>query len=147
MLKLLLFLHLLGAAVWVGGHLVLALTILPRALRLRDPALVRDFEDRYERLGIPALVLQALSGLWLAYRWVPDVDAWFGFGSTPATLVFVKLVLLASTLALALHARLRIVPRLSVERLPVLALHVVLVTVIGVAFVYVGLAFRMGGLF
>jgi putative copper export protein len=146
-LKLILFLHLLGAAVWVGGHLVLALTILPQALRLRDPAPVHAFEDRYERLGVPALVLQVLTGVWLAYRWLPDVGAWFGFGSTPATVIFVKLVLLALTLALALHARLRIVPRLSAQTLPVLAVHVVLVTAIGVVLVYAGLAFRTGGLF
>ncbi|MBK7271345.1 MAG: hypothetical protein IPI07_18095 [Flavobacteriales bacterium] len=36
MVFLVLVLHLLGAAVWVGGHLVLSLTVLPGALRDRD---------------------------------------------------------------------------------------------------------------
>ncbi|MBF3283866.1 copper transporter, partial [Pseudomonas aeruginosa] len=54
-MRTLLFLHLLGAAIWVGGHLVLALGILPGALRRRDPQAIRAFEQVYERIGIPAL--------------------------------------------------------------------------------------------
>ncbi|MEV1968220.1 hypothetical protein ABZR56_17340, partial [Pseudomonas aeruginosa] len=42
-------------AIWVGGHLVLALGILPGALRRRDPQAIRAFEQVYERIGIPAL--------------------------------------------------------------------------------------------
>jgi len=39
--RLLVALHLLGAAVWVGGHLVLSISVLPRALRARDPGIIR----------------------------------------------------------------------------------------------------------
>lgn len=46
-MRTLLFLHLLGAAIWVGGHLVLALGILPGALRRRDPQ-VRESEINQE---------------------------------------------------------------------------------------------------
>ncbi|TDO16827.1 MULTISPECIES: hypothetical protein [Halomonas] len=38
MIAMLLLLHLLGATVWTGGHLVLAATILPRVLKGRDVA-------------------------------------------------------------------------------------------------------------
>lgn len=76
-MRTLLFLHLLGAAIWVGGHLVLALGILPGALRRRDPQAIRAFEQVYERIGIPALLLQVVSGLWLASLWLP-FDHWFG---------------------------------------------------------------------
>ncbi|MBI2492153.1 MAG: copper transporter, partial [Candidatus Rokubacteria bacterium] len=69
--RLLVTLHLLGAAVWVGGHLVLSLSVLPRALRTRDPAIIRDFESAFERVGLPALLVQVLTGLWLALHWVP----------------------------------------------------------------------------
>ncbi len=31
-----LLLHILGATIWTGGHLVLAVTILPRVLRERS---------------------------------------------------------------------------------------------------------------
>ncbi|WP_257791643.1 hypothetical protein [Solilutibacter oculi] len=40
-------LHLLGASVWVGGHLVLALGVLPGVLRQRDVAMLLAFESRY----------------------------------------------------------------------------------------------------
>ena len=56
------------------------------------------------------------------------------------------IILLVLTLALALHARLRIIPRLSPERLPTLALHIVLVTILAVLFVVVGVGFRTGGI-
>ena len=54
--RLLVLLHLLGAAVWVGGHLVLSLTVLPRALRAGDPRILLDFESGYERLGIESVM-------------------------------------------------------------------------------------------
>ncbi len=140
-------LHVLGATIWTGGHLVLAITVLPRALRAKDPSIVQQFEEGYERLGIPALVLQLLTGVWLAYRLLPDPAAWFAFETPAAKHIFAKLVLLVLTLALALHARLRVIPRLSPERLPTLALHIVLVTVLAVLFVVVGVGIRTGGIF
>jgi uncharacterized membrane protein len=46
---LLLTLHVLGACVWAGGHLVLATTVLPRALVRRDARILRAFEEPFER--------------------------------------------------------------------------------------------------
>ncbi|MGH7874191.1 MAG: hypothetical protein ACREQO_18470, partial [Candidatus Binatia bacterium] len=66
--RILVALHLIGASVWIGGHLVLAATILPRALRHRAPTIILDFEKGFERIGLPALVLQVVTGLLLAYR-------------------------------------------------------------------------------
>ena len=68
-----LFLHILAATVWTGGHLVLAIAILPRVLRERSPAKLLEFESAYERVGIPALVVQVATGLWLAHRMVPEL--------------------------------------------------------------------------
>jgi hypothetical protein len=59
----------------------------------------------------------------------------------------VKLILLAATIALALHARLRLIPGLTTARLPLLAWHIAGVTVFSVLFVAVGSAFRTGGFF
>lgn len=71
--RLLVALHLLGAAVWVGGHLVLSISVLPRALRARDPGIIREFESGFERLGIPALLVQVVTGLGpCAWRWQED---------------------------------------------------------------------------
>lgn len=142
--RLLVTFHLLGAAVWVGGHLVLSVSVLPRALRARNPEIVRDFESGFERLGIPALLVQVVTGLWLAGHWAPDVTHW-SYPSTPGgKLVLGKLVLLAATMALAVHARLRVIPGLDAAGLRVLAYHVVAVTLLAVALLVLGVAIRTG---
>jgi len=139
--------HLLGASIWIGGHLVLSLAVLPRALRARDASIVRDFEAGFERVGIPALLVQVVTGLWLAHHWLPDVGAWFAGGSPQARLVATKLALLAATVALAAHARLRIIPRLDATTLRPLAWHIAAVTLISIAFLVAGVGIRTGGLF
>ena len=98
-------LHILGATVWAGGHLVLAVTILPDALRQHRAATVSEFEQRFERIGLPALAVQIVTGLWLAERLLGSPDHWFE-GNPVARTVQVKLGLLAVTVGLAVHASL-----------------------------------------
>ena len=143
--RLLVILHLLGATVWVGGHLVLSLVVLPRALRARDASVVAEFESGYERIGLPALLLQVITGVWLALHWVPDIRTWLAPASLHGWLVLVKLGLLAATLALAAHARFRLVPTLDAGALSTLAFHIVGVTLLGVAMLITGVAIRTGG--
>lgn len=147
MFRLILTLHLLGAAVWTGGHLVLALVVLPPALRRRDPSPVKAFEAGYERWGVPALLAQIATGLWLAHRYLPDPRGWLSFATPLQAHVATKLLLLAATLALGLHARLRLVPRLDATRLGALAVHIAAITLLAVGFVVVGAGFRTGGAF
>ncbi|MBX2974092.1 MAG: CopD family protein [Flavobacteriales bacterium] len=144
MFRLILVLHLLGAAIWVGGHLVLLLTILPKALRERDPAPILRFEHGYERIGIPALLVQAVTGIWLAARYVPGLWPAFTFGDPLRSAVAIKLLLLLGTILTGLHARLRIIPRLTPDRMPLLAAHVTLVTLLAVAMLYMGAFIRTG---
>ena len=106
---------------------------------------VRQFEQLYERVGIPALLVQIVSGLWLASLWLPH-GQWFD-SSPMAHLVQAKLVLLGFTALLGAHARLALIPKLDAQRLPQLGLHIVLITLTAVAFVWVGSGFRFGGLF
>jgi putative copper export protein len=140
---LLLVLHVLGATVWVGGHLLLALTVLPGAWRARDPAPIRAFESRYERIGLPALVVQVATGAWLAWRLVPDPSAWLDAG--PGRAVALKLALLLGTVALAAHARLRLIPALGPDTVRALGVHIVAVTALGVAMLVAGVLIRFGG--
>jgi putative copper export protein len=142
-----LLIHVLAATVWAGGHLVLALAVLPKVLRRRDSEALLRFESDYEPVGLAALVIQVATGLWLAYRMVPDVGEWFAFEHPVARLIGVKLLLLAATVLLAADARLRILPRLSASRLTALAWHIVPVTVIAVLLVFVGVSFRTGWLY
>ncbi len=139
-----LLLHILGATIWTGGHLVLAAAILPRVLREKSVTELLHFESAYERIGMPALIVQVLTGLWLAHRMVPDVSQWLGFDNPASRLIGAKLILLALTAAFAVDARLRVIPRLSPESLPSLAWHIIPVTVISVLFVIAGVSFRTG---
>ncbi len=145
MFSLLLLFHVLGACIWAGGHLVLCLAVLPRALRARDPRIVADFERGFEKLGIPALVVQVLTGPMLALHYLPNMADWFRFQSVIADHVFAKLALLTLTVLLAAHARLRVLPQLDESRLHALAWHIVPVTVIAVLMVILGVGLRTGG--
>lgn len=144
MYKYVLVIHILAATVWTGGHLVLALAFLPRIVRERSVEGLLAFESAYEKWGMSALIIQILSGLWLAHVRLPDISAWFGGESFVARLILLKLTLLGLTLAVAMDARLRVIPRLSAETLPAMALRVRLITLLGVAFVIVGTTFRTG---
>lgn len=144
MYKYVLVIHILAATVWTGGHLVLALALLPKILRDRSVENLLAFESAYERWGMSALVIQVISGLWLAYIRLPDISQWFTAGSFSARLIQLKLLLLALTLTVAMDARLRVIPRLSAETLPSMALRIRLITLLGVGFVIVGTTFRTG---
>lgn len=137
-------LHILGATIWAGGHLILAVTILPEALRERRAATVSEFEQRFERIGLPALAVQIVTGLWLAERLLGSPDHWFDDNSVART-VQVKLGLLAVTDGLAVHARFRVIPKLSDATLPTLAWHIRIVTLAAVLFVLAGASIRFGG--
>jgi putative copper export protein len=147
LIEYVIMLHVLGAAVWTGGHLVLTLGFLPKALRERDPEPIRFFESRYERIGIPALLIQVVTGVVLAFHYLPSFSSWFTLDNHLSTHIVVKLALLLGTLGLALHARLRLIPNLAEDNLRYLAGHIVAVTVLSVLFVLVGVGVRTGGLF
>lgn len=144
MYGILILLHILGATVWTGGHLILAFTILPRVLRERSPAELLRFESAYERIGLPALIIQVVTGLMLAYHLVPDPTRWVDLSDVTGRLIGVKLLLLATTVCFALNARLRVIPNLSEAKLVSMAWHIIPVTLISVLFVMVGASFRTG---
>jgi putative copper export protein len=141
--KILLILHTLGACVWVGGHLILAVTILPKALKLKDPEIVSTFESMFERIGIPSLIIQVVTGLRLAMIFMPIRD-WFDFSNSISTLISIKIILLLSTVMLAVHARFFIIPKLDADKLSMLGWHIAGVTIIAVLMLLTGLSFRIG---
>ncbi len=143
----LVFLHILAATVWTGGHLVLATVVLPKVLRERSPEMLHSFESAYERIGIPALIVQVVTGFWLAYQLVPDVGQWFDFDNPLSRPIAAKIALLIITILFALDARLRLIPNLSRDNLNAMPWHIVPVTIISVLFVFVGVAFRTGWLY
>ena len=142
-----LLLHVLGATVWTGGHLILACTVLPRVLREQDVDGLLKFESAYERIGMPALLVQVITGFWMAMQLQPDYGQWLAFGDPVTRLIGIKLFLLLLTVLLALDARFRVIPRLHQPgKLTDMAWHIVPVTLIGIGFVVTGVSLRTGWL-
>jgi putative copper export protein len=136
--------HALAATVWTGGHLVLDLGVLPQALRQRRAAPIRSFEETFEPLGLTALAIQVVTGLWMAWIYLPGGAGLFDPSNPIGMLVGTKLLLLAVTAALALHARLRLIPTLTDDSLSGLAWHIRAITALAIAFVVVGALIRLG---
>ncbi|CAM4145560.1 CopD family protein [Psychrobacter arenosus] len=144
MLNHVLIAHLLGATIWTGGHLILTLAVLPKVLISRNIETLHQFEQQFEKVGMPALILQIGTGLWMAQRLLPDWHSWFALDNDISKLIAIKLVLLLTTVLVALHARFRVIPTLREQTLNWFAVHIVTVTLLAVSFVVVGSLFRTG---
>ena len=147
MYGILLLLHILAATIWTGGHIVLSVVVLPKVLREKSPETLLVFESVYEKIGMPALIVQVVTGIMLAYRMVPDFAQWFNVSNPIAHPIMAKLGLLALTVVFAVDARFRVIPNLSPATLKVMAWHIIPVTVFSVLFVVVGVSFRTGWLY
>ena len=143
---LLLIAHLLSAAVWVGGHLILSVSFLPEALRKKDPKIILLFEEKYGRIGLPSLAILIITGIWMAYDYNATIDTWFSFSSPRESVVSTKLALLLLTFAFAINAQTRVIPKLSPKNLNVMAFHIISVTTIGVIMLILGSTVRYGGI-
>ena len=143
---LLLVIHVLGATIWTGGHLILVLGFLPEALRQKDIDIVRQFETRFEPIGLAALGAQIITGFWLGWLYLPNWSSWLDYHSLIARDILLKLGLLILTLILALDARLRLIPKKGSNKLFDLAAHIVGVSILAVLFVIVGVGLRLGGI-
>ncbi|WP_367111403.1 CopD family protein [uncultured Psychrobacter sp.] len=144
MLNYILIAHLLGATIWTGGHLILALVILPKALASRNVEVLLQFEEPFEKIGMPALGIQIITGLWMAYQLLPNISMWFTLDNDLSVLISLKLLLLLLTFLVALHARFYMIPKLSADTLKAFSVNITLVTSFSVAFVIVGTLFRTG---
>lgn len=142
-MKWLVFFHVLGATIWVGGHLIVCFRHLPAALLEKNPNIITSFEEKFEILGIPALIVQVITGIWMAILYKIE---WFSFKNSIETIVSLKLILLLITVGLAIHARLFLIPKLRKETLGLLAIHIISVTLIAVIMVYLGISVRFGGI-
>ena len=140
-MKWLILLHVLGATIWVGGHLILSIGFLPKALKEQNTNIILDFEKQYERIGIPALLIQVITGISMALIYVP-FNEWGSLATSHHAYLWTKFGLLAATVALAIRVRFFILPKLTPETLPLLAFHIVLVTVFALFFMITGLSFR-----
>ena len=140
--KVVVFLHILAATVWVGGHLVLTLGFLPQALRKNDFDIIHGFESKYEPIGMPSLLILVVTGIYMATVYAPNFFQ-FDLDDHFTRHIALKFILLFFTVSLAIHARFFLIPK---KKLIPLAYHIVLVTLISIAFVLVGFSARSGGI-
>lgn len=144
--QILLILHLLAATIWVGGHLFLSIRFLPEAFKTKDVSIIQNFKDKFEPIGMPALIISILTGILMAYDYGVPFTKWFSFSNGIEKVVSLKLILLFITLALAVNAQLFLFPKLTSKNLPKAALQIILVTLIGVTMLILGSLIRIGGL-
>ncbi|MEM7418395.1 MAG: copper resistance protein CopD [Pseudomonadota bacterium] len=139
--------HILGATVWTGGHIVLALAVLPRILKEKSPQRLLEFESAFERIGKPAMLIQIVTGLLLAHRLLPDISLWLDWNNPISRVIAIKFILLTLIILLAVDAKLRVLPKLSQQNLWDMALHIIAVTLLSIIFVIVGVSFKTGWLY
>ncbi len=113
--------HIIAATIWTGGHLVLAIGFLPKALKNQDPGIIDFFESSYERIGIPSLFFQIITGFYLVHYYASDVSQWLNLDMHIGRIFVVKLSCLLVTVLLAAHARFRVIPNLDKDNLRYLA--------------------------
>lgn len=144
MFKLALILHVLGATIWVGGHLVLLLGYVPKALKNKDCGVIKGFEEKYEPIGIPALLVQIITGIYMAFFYY---DYHFmSFSNGLERTANIKCLLLLGIFALAIHARFFIIPKLNENNLKPMVYHIIGVNIISVFILIFGVLFRFGGI-
>ena len=107
---------------------------------------IRAFEETFEPLGLTALAIQVVTGLSMGWIYLPHFQGLFNPQNPIGMLVGTKQLLLAITAALAVHARLRLIPNLRDDNLSGLAWHIRGITALAIAFVVVGALIRLGGL-
>lgn len=145
---ILLVLHLIAATIWVGGHLVLAIGYLPKALKHKDFSYIGNFEKTYEPIGMPSLAVLIITGILMAYDYNAGFSSWFSFATPIERVVSLKITFLLTTVCFAISAQTRVLPKLrkgQLNKLPEMAVHIICVTLIGVLMVILGSLVRIGG--
>ncbi|MDM1397498.1 CopD family protein [Myroides odoratimimus] len=147
-LHLLLILHLLGATIWVGGHILLSVVILPQVWKEKSVAKLFNFESRYEWFGTPALFVMLLTGVRMAYIYNVKLANWFTFETPIERVVSLKLACLITIALFALSAQFYVLPRLKtdIQKLPLMTFHILSVTTISIVMLILGSFVRYGGI-
>lgn len=147
-IHLLLILHLLGATIWVGGHIILSVVILPQVWKGKAIAKLFAFEEQYEWIGMPALGILLLTGVRMAYLYNVKLDTWFTFQTPIERVISLKLACLIAIVLFALSAQFYVLPRLKkdAQKLLLMTFHILSVTAISILMLVLGSFVRYGGI-
>lgn len=142
----LLVIHLICATIWVGGHLFLAIRLLPKALKEKKPSLILQFEKSYGKIGMPSLALLLLTGILMSFDF--GITRWFLFKTPMERVISIKLILLMVILGTAFSATRFVIPYLKkndATKLPKMAVHIIIVTLVSLGMLILGSYLRYGG--
>lgn len=142
MYVILVFLHIVFATIWVGGHILLLFGFFPKSFKNKNIQILSDFENTYEKIGIPSLILQVITGILLFYFKTKDWNQLWDWNDFYGRHFLLKILFLFLTVLLAIHARFRIIPNLSEKNLLVLGLHIFGVFLLSLGFLLVGISIR-----
>jgi putative copper export protein len=144
--QIILIIHLLAASIWVGGHLFLVLRILPATIQQKNISILSDFRVKFGRIGMPSLFILVITGILMAYDYNVTISKWFSFSSPIEKIVSTKLLLLFTSLIIAIHSQKFVFPKLTSERMLLAIIEITLVTIIGVTMLILGTLVRIGGI-
>ncbi|MCU0756736.1 MAG: hypothetical protein MUE46_16760 [Xanthomonadales bacterium] len=139
------YLHLIAAAIWLGGTLLMALATLPALWRQGLPTLPPILWTA-ERLNLAALAVLLATGYGLAWHWLPDAAGWFQSDLRQADLIQLKWLLLIGAAALAGWARIYLLPTWTPARRLALSVYLLGNLLIALAMTWLGTRFRYDGL-
>lgn len=142
----LLVIHLLAATVWVGGHLILLFGFWFKARTTKDINLIDQFRKRYELVGMPALIILLITGIWMSFNFGITLDSWLHFSTPLERVVSLKLILLICTMAMAFSVQIFWFRKGKTPSFQVLSVLIWTVTFLGVCMLLLGTLFRYGGL-
>lgn len=144
---IILIIHLLSATVWVGGHLFLLLRVLPFAWKNKNLNELKQFKNKFEPLGLTALALLFITGLFLAYDFNVTFSTWFTFSNAIEKVVSIKITLFFFTVTLAITAQAVLFRKYSnPPSLLKTTFFIAIVTVIAVIMLVLGSLIRIGGI-
>lgn len=142
MFKISIIIHLLAACIWTGGHIVLVFAYLIPALKKKNLEEMLIFEEKYEKVGMPALLLLVVTGLYQSYVYVPNLGEWFDFSNSISAHFSAKILMLLGILAMALDVKFRL---FKMSKIPIYSFagHVLIVTILSILLVITGLSIRL----
>ena len=144
--QIILIIHLLAATIWVGGHLILLLRYVPKAIKTKSLEELSVFRKNFEPVGMPSLFVLIVTGIIMAYDYNVTIEKWFLFENAIEKIVSIKLILLFISLTLAFITIKFVLP--SIDKLSPYLLYFIifLVTIIAVTMLILGSLVRVGGL-
>jgi len=138
--------HVIGATIWVGGHLLLLGGYLRRALREGSASPIIEFERMFARIGLPSFALTMVSGALMGLiRYPPSL--WLDLDG-PTGRLGLKVLTVTALLPIMVYAEKRVLPALKsggnpkmLARFSVLA---TVATILSLILVVLGWAVRFG---